>query len=331
MKRLLLNVFRLILVVVGLLYAFWGVDFGLLLATFKRYDPLAVVLALGWGGLLFFALGYRLNRLAGGRVTLGRGVVGSVLCQGFNNMLPTKLGEVAKVIYLSHHSSLSRAEALGVVFWERFLDLNMLLLLGLLSVALLGRGELLWPMTLVLVTFWGGLLFFAHWQGLSLRLIGFFPFAHLRNFLVELHGHIQERLGLRFVALGGGYTLAVWLLSVAQAMLVFYLVAALPITLLQALTVFVVATLGLSIPSTPGGIGLFEAAVVWSLGWFGIAREEALGAAVMMRMVVFVPTVLVTLWLLFSRHELGLLRLFRGEEHGNEATSPPSQKGATDH
>ena len=266
---------------------------------------------------MFLALGYRLARLAHGEVGIKTGCLGSIICHGLNNMLRTKLGELAKVIYLSHHSRLSRAEALGVVFWERFLDLNALLLLGLLPAALVGQGELLWPLGLGLLGLWGVLLLFGHWRTLSLRLIALFPFARLRAFLLELHGHLQARLSPVFLLAGGGYTLLIWLIAVAQAMLVFYWVADLPITPLQALTVFVVATLGLSIPSTPGGIGLFEAAVVLSLGWFGVAREEALGAALVMRMVVFIPTTLLTL-LLLSRQELGVMALLRRGESGSE-------------
>ena len=313
MKRLLGHLLRLGIGGAGLLYAFWGVDLGELAAVLGRYDPIAILGVLFLSGLLFVYIGYRLSLLAHGKFGTRAGTLGSVVCHGVNNMLPTKLGELAKAIYLSHHGNLSRAEALGVVFWERFLDLNAVLAVGLVPVALIGHEALLWPLALALLGFWTALLIFARWKQLPRRLIGLFPFERLRTFLLELHAHVDDRLAPGFLLLGAGHTALLWLLFIAQTLLTLYWVAGLEITPPQGVIVFVVTSLGMAIPSTPGALGVFEAAVVLSLGWFGVPKEEALGAAVVMHMIEFVPTVLLTLWLL-AREDLGLGALWRRRE-----------------
>jgi glycosyltransferase 2 family protein len=295
----------------GLIYAFWGVDLGTLATEMGRYDPFRIFGVLLFSALVFLYVGYRIARLALGKSSVTAGALGSVLCHGLNNLLPTKLGELAKAIYLSHHGTLSRAEALGVVFWERFLDLNAVLVVGLVPVALAGHPELLWPLAIALGAFWVLLLAFGRWKHLPGRLIGLLPFHRLRAFLLELYAQVNDRLAPAFLLESAWHTGVVWLLYVAQTLLVLFWVAQLPIEPAQALIVFVVSALGMAIPATPGGLGVFEAAVVASLGWFGVGKEEALSAAVTLHMIEFIPTVLLTLWLL-ARHETGLTGLLRG-------------------
>ena len=66
--------------------------------------------------------------------------------------------------------------------------------------------------------------------------------------------------------------------------------ASLPISIAAGLAVFAVASLGMAVPAAPGGIGVFEAAMVAALGWFGVDRHEALACALVTHMLQFVPT-----------------------------------------
>ena len=85
--------------------------------------------------------------------------------------------------------------------------------------------------------------------------------------------------------------------------------AGLSIPLAAALAVFAIASLGMAVPAAPGGLGVFEAAVVASLGWFDVPRGEALAAALVLHMLQFVPTTLAGVALLSrERLELGMLR-----------------------
>lgn len=313
-RRWLGNLGRLLLIGGGLSYAFWDADFVAIGEALTGYSGVAVAGTLAWTGLMFLALGYRLASLGGWRFTTLTGTAASLLCQGFNLMLPSKLGEVAKVIYLAGRSPLNYSDTLALVFWERFFDLNALLLFLLPALALYDEGRLLWPLLLAIPSIWLALILGKRFPQLADRIIAWLPtlvalpLARLRKAIVE--GATPRRL-----LTGTLQTLIFWGLSLGQLMLVLWWIADIDIEPLHALAVFTVATLGLAIPSTPGGLGVFEAAMVAALGWFGISQAEALGAAIMMRLLIFVPSIIFTL-ILLSQQDLGLRKLFKDGNEG---------------
>lgn len=302
---------RVLLVAAGLGYAAWGVDFGLLWTSLRGYAALPLITAQGAVVLVFVFMGLRLKLLATKPVTLGTTTLAALIGQGVNNMAPTRVGELVKAVYLARHGGISRAEALGVVFWERFLDLNALVLLGLIPVLIAGHAAALVPMLALVASIWVGMVALQRWPALLPWLLGALPFERLRAFLLDLSGQIQARARSEFLLRGVASTALLWAAHLLQAALVFWAVAALPLDLVQGLVVFVVAVLGLAVPSTPGGLGVFEAAMVLALGWYGIGREDALATAIVMRMIVFVPVTLLTLVVL-ARQETGFGELMRG-------------------
>ena len=83
--------------------------------------------------------------------------------------------------------------------------------------------------------------------------------------------------------------------------------AGLDITFEQSLAVFTVSLLGYVIPSSPGSIGIYEAAFVISLGWFGIPKESAFATGLLCHALQLVPSTIVGL-ILVARHS-GRMRL----------------------
>ncbi len=304
-KRYLSLALRFGLGAAGLLYAFWGVDFAKLTAVAADYNWFAVLAIVAFSFGVYVYLGYRLAVIAHWRSDVRVGALATVICHGFNNILPTKLGELAKAIYLSARGRLTKAEALGVVFWERFLDLNAILLLALLAMALMERNLFAVPLAAAIGGLWSALFVFRRWPAVPERLISWLPAERLRAFARELQSHVDTRFKARFLLRTAGQTGVVWLLYSVQALLILLWVAALDITFAQALVVFVVSGIGMSLPSTPGALGVFEAAVVLALSWYGVPKEQAIPAALVMHMIEYIPTTGLTL-LMLMRSDLGL-------------------------
>lgn len=305
LKRLFSLFLRFSLGAAGLVYAFWGVDFVKLAEVASAYNWLAVAGIVAFSFGVYVYLGYRLAVLAHWRSDVRVGALATVICHGFNNILPTKLGELAKAIYMSARGELTKAEALGVVFWERFLDLNAILLLALLAMGLMERNLLALPLALGISGLWIALIVFRRWPAAPERLISWIPGERLQVFARELQSHVDTRFEGRFLLRTAGQTGIVWLLYSVQALLILLWVAALDISFSQALVVFVVSGIGMSLPSTPGALGVFEAAVVLALSWYGVPREQAVPAALVMHMIEYIPTTGLTL-LMLMRSDLGL-------------------------
>lgn len=320
MSRTLLILAKLVLLTLCVAYVLWEIDPQAMLEAIRGYSPGAVAAILLFSVFANFFPGYRIHYLSHHRIGAIRGGLASILCHGVNNLLPGKLGELAKALYLSLGGRMKRAEALGIVFWERFLDINALLVFALIALVLSGQDLALLPFGLATLGFWGALFALRHWPALYHRVLAILPSERLRGFLLELREQIIRRMEARFLLGGGLHTLAVWLVYGTQTLLVLLWAAHLELTPSEALVVFVAAGLGASVPSTPGGLGVFEAAVVVTLGWFGIDKEEALTAALVLHFSEYIPTVLLTLPILFrSRiHLSGLTH--QGPETGD---APP--------
>lgn len=299
---------RLVLVIVCLGYAFWNVDPGTLLATLAGVDPLRVLLVTLFTALGYLALAVRLRLLSHQRLPLRTGLAASLVCLGVNNLLPAKLGEVAKALYLRQRGAMPLGEAAVIVGWERFFDLNVLVLMALAGAYPYLHDTLLVPVALALVAAWGvawGVLRF----GAPVRAaIARLPWARVRAFLYDVHEHLDTRMVRGILVTSALLSALVWLLYAAGSWLVLAWIFDLGLTAGQVLVVFVVAASGMAVPSSPGALGVYEAAVVLALGWFGVAPEQALAAALVMHAIQYLPTTLLALAVL-ARSGLRLDRL----------------------
>ena len=68
----------------------------------------------------------------------------------------------------------------------------------------------------------------------------------------------------------------------------------------------------MSIPSSPGAIGVYEASIMAPLIHFGVDKEQALASAIVLHMIQYIPTTIVAL-LIMLKTGLGT-RSFRLQE-----------------
>ena len=309
---------RIALVIGCLAYALWNVDPASLLETLANIDPLRVLLVTLFTGFGYVALALRLHVLSHQRLRMRTGLAASMVALGVNNLLPAKLGELAKALYLRERGAMPLSEAAVIVGWERFFDLNVLVLMALAGAYPYLHDTLLVPIALALLAGWGiawGVIRF----GTSVRrTIGRLPWPRLRSFLHDVHTHLDTRM-VRGTLIGTALlSMLVWLLYASGSWLVLAWVFDLHLAPAQVLVVFVVAASGMAIPSSPGGLGVYEAAIVLALGWFGVAPEQALAAALVMHAIQYLPTTLLGL-LVLSRSGIRLGRL----RHAAGSDTPP--------
>lgn len=285
----------------ALIYALAGVDLPLLWAALRGYALWAVGLSLCAVALDYACMGLRLHNLLPGSVPYGLSLKAVLLCVGYNNILPAKAGDAMKVFFLARKTGRSLLDISSIVLWERLLDVLSLLCVALLAYTLLGTGQrLLLPLLLVLG---GGCLFFCLrcWSAwFHAAYARFFP-GRMATLCARLHDQLID--GISLPRLVGGFllSLCIWSCYFASFVISLRLVAGLPLDGAQMLTVFAVTCLGMAIPSSPGGLGVFEGAMVLSLSWFGVEQSAALGIALYTHALHFLPAALAALLLNSSR------------------------------
>lgn len=243
----------------------------------------------------YLALGLRLKYMKIPALPFWHCVKAGLLCLGANNIFPAKAGEIIKAAWISRRNKIPLPMSLGIVFWERFFDVNMLMLMGVWTAWTLNIESGLLTGVLVLITIWIALLF-------AKKYPAFFPAIFSKIKIVKLTGFIdilQEEVNSNMTSKKLLWLLIstafVWMLYTAVGILSYKYIAKLHVTITQGICIFAVSSLGMLLPSTPGAIGVYEASTVLALSWFGIEKEQALGIALFNHALQFIPTTLLGL------------------------------------
>lgn len=221
-----------------------------------------------------------------------------------NTLIPLRLGEAMKM-YLGHRLygvPLTGIFAASVA--EKLADLLKLLLLGAIVVAfaagVLIQSSVLLPVAVLVFL---GVVTFILFRLYIVRVVKLLPKrGRLRRISIELHKHVGRYPVRRILTISVG----IWTLNVALVFFTFntYL-PGLHISLLDAATLLLILSLAIAIPSAPAGIGLFEAGIVAYLTQkSGAGNEAALAASAAFHLIITLPQLAITGWLLWRRAKL---------------------------
>jgi glycosyltransferase 2 family protein len=217
----------------------------------------------------------------------------------FNNVLPARAGEAARVLALNRRAGTSRAEAGATVVLERLYDVLCLLLLLFVTVPWLPSISWLRAAVVLGVVVATGLIaamvVLAVW---GLRPVHFAlrPLHRLPFLPSERIEHIGDRIGEglaavrqpRLVVAVLAWTTLSWLgiaLSVWFVMRGFHL----GLSFAAAVLVVVATNVAQILPSSPAAIGVYEAATLVALRPYHVSDSRALSYALVLHALNFLP------------------------------------------
>lgn len=212
---------------------------------------------------------------------------------GLNSVLPMRLGEVAKIYYARRFYRLSGARLLAAVVAEKFLDLTVLAVLailivvvGLKEISFFGVDEVV---ILSAVVALGGTLALLHRRydkSLDRRLSAW---PRIRAILASL----REQGRAHHLPALFSYTGLIWLFNIIVVYIGFF--GYLPLVetgLADAMALVLIVALAVAIPSTPAGLGVFEAGIVAYLTQvLHVSSEQAVASAIVFHLAVTLPQV----------------------------------------
>lgn len=255
-----------------------------------RLWPLAGSIAAGGVGLLM--LGLRLQLLARPIFRLRFGAAMRVILAmlATNNLLPLRLGELVKVVYLSRISGRSYATCLVLTVAERLLDLTLVFAIGItaLKVGLFGgeglEGIAIGALLVLLV-----ILALVVASQAPTRIASWLKLTEAKDHgrrWMRLLGRIGEGLLEGLGSLGGPRQLA----ALALVTIGYWIMGLLAVTgllvacsaqidrVVGALVVTTAASLGALLPAAPGGLGTYH--YFASEGLISVGEEPAVAGAV---------------------------------------------------
>ena len=262
-------------------------------------DLIGAVVAMG---AVYLVQAVRWRVIASGRASRGRYVGLVVSGVAANNVLPGRLGDGLRGVWLARAEGIASGRALATVVFDRAADVVALVTLLAISLPFTVR-----PTWLVKVGIGG--------VGLAALVAGFLIAARVVARMHERADRVRSRarrvardlldglseppsarrivvaLALSFVA-WGVWSVGAWL--VARSLRI-------DLSVVDALLVAAVINLGVAIPSSPGFVGTYQWLGVSTLSLLHVSRDNALSFSILLHASWFVPTTLAGGLILTSR------------------------------
>jgi uncharacterized protein (TIRG00374 family) len=233
-----------------------------------------------------------------------REVLGALLVgYFFNNLLPLRAGEAARVLALKRRAGSSRAEAGATVVVERAYDVLSLLVLLFVAAPLLPAVSWLGAAavfaaavavaiaaTIVVVAVYGERPLLAMLR--PLRRVAPVSEERLERVAVSAVGGLAGLRNPRIAVAAFVWTTLSWLAlaaSCAALLAGFNTGLSTEDIILAGLLVVIATNLALVLPSSPAAIGVFEAATLVALGAYGVSDSVALSYALVLHALNLVP------------------------------------------
>lgn len=250
-----------------------------------------------------------------------------MISYALNTIFPARLGELARAYVIGETESLSKSLAFSTIIVEKVLDvltllLFLVILLPLVSVPSWVRRPALIMAPLVLCLF-AIILALTYQRQRTIGLVSSFlthiPRVGGERLLRSLDSALAGFDSLRSVRTSTvlwGWSLAVWI-TAALFILFFMYAFHIEAPPSAAVLVLCVTALGMTVPSSPGYIGVYHWLVVSTLLIFNVDREVALSFAFALHALTFLPLTLMGIACMM-RENYSLQRLERGALAGSQ-------------
>ena len=232
----------------------------------------------------------------------------------FNNILPSRAGEVPRIFALGHRTGVSKVEIGGTIVVERLLDVFTIAIAALIAWPWLPDAPWVQALCVVCAIIVAGFVACAvaiwilrrrarNLAEAALRHVPFISDERAGTITASLARGVNILSAPRRLALALGLSAVVWIVTVLSV-LVLFPTFDLPLSISSAWLIVIATSLALTVPSTSGGLGVYEAAVLASLVAGGVAASTALAFALVLHAVNFLPvslTGVLAAWGSFAR------------------------------
>ncbi len=296
-KQKIITAAGFIISIVLLYFSLRGIEFRQLAQAIVHADITFAFLPLCFVFLCLTLCSYRWSRIIGGNARLRDAFIALIIGLFMNNVLPARIGEVARGYAISKRRAIPFTYAVSTVFIDRVFDL-----LGLLSIAFLFFPSQALPSSvskalyaLVAIFVVCVLVLFAVSREKTARMIAAFLEHFGRPSLHKLAIRVLEiQENLRRISTPGQIALFI-VLSVANwlsmSTALYFSLKTLGVSLPFAYAPFVCALLnmGLAVPSSPGYIGVYQFLLVYLLAIFGIPKTQSFAVSLFFHASWYIP------------------------------------------
>lgn len=324
-------IFGVTISLVSLLYALHNINVYETINVLRKAGPYWLILSIASVFFGIYCKAFRWKKMLHAfSISIKVSHLGLILfaSHALNTIFPIRVGELYRIYMASYkNKEVGIIQSLGVIFLEKILDLSILIIF-LLSIVIffpypewVGKNDIVISVIVCIILiciFWIGLRkrifqklcewFFLKFQGnLRVSMIGYITSLDSFSFNKKNYSMLINFIFLSFI---------IWFIAAITNYLTFMAVK-ISLPFFVSIILLVLLQLGISIPSLPGKIGIFEAICVIVLKSYNISHNEALGFAILLHIIVYLPAMLVGLVVLLyfgiSNHSNQLTKGFHLE------------------
>lgn len=301
MKKLIFRILQTFVIALLIWWLFHDIDIPQLFHAIAKLHGNGIILTLLAVIASDMAIAFRWYYLSRYRHPFLACVSANMLAFFLNTFIPAKMGDLSKIYYLSKNACIDPKESSAIFIIERFFDVIILGFMLLFSTIYVVHNTIL-TLTAFILFGLAVLFFYAIYHRPFLKkLIRSLPMAKFRTLLYRIALMITHNLTPKRALATLLLTLVMWMLYYLSSIVFFTYATSFHLTLIQ---IFIATTFAFSfaaIPLTPGGIGTFQAAFVFVLGWYGIPKEEALSASMVLQFLSILPATVYSIFLFFTK------------------------------
>lgn len=309
-KGRILTILGFLISALLLVFSLKGVQTKEIWMTLKKADLLLLFVPLVFIFSAVTICSFRWSRVAGNGTRVRETFVSLLIGLFVNNVLPVRIGELARGYVLSRKRDLSFTYAFSTVLLDRFFDLTGLLLLTFLFFPGTNLPHHVSQAIRLLV----GLLIVC--VGLIIVLSQERVANHISSKLVRLETSFLKKFAHRVLEVQenlkriGSPAMILFLIALSfctwfsMAVALYFVTRTLGVNVPFACIPFVCAMLnmGLTIPSSPGYVGVYQYLLVYLLSIFGVPKAEGFTVSLLYHASWYIPYTLLGFIFLVTEH-----------------------------
>lgn len=309
-KGKILSALGIVISAVLLFFSLKGVQGKEIWLTLKNADPILLFVPLAFIFSAVTICSFRWSRVAGNGTRVRETFVSLLIGLFVNNVLPVRIGELARGYVLAKKREVSFTYAFSTVLLDRFFDLTGLLLLTFLFFP----GQSLPPHVSMAIRALVGLLIVC--VGLIIVLSQERIAKRISSRLIRLETSFLKKSAHRVLEvqenlkrIGSPLTIlflvalsfCTWL---SMAVALYFVTLTLGVDVPFTVIPFVCALLnmGLTIPSSPGYVGVYQGLLVYLLSIFGVPKAEGFTISLLYHASWYVPYTVLGFVFLVTEH-----------------------------
>jgi len=288
---------KLLLFLVIAYYLFNDIDINKFLALLDSFNIFGIFISMFSVLISDIMLGARWQFLSKNRCSYAASFEVSVVAGFLNFILPAKLGEISKLVYLKRLYNIRFSSSIIVLFIERSMDMLVLAVVTLMATSIFLENESARNVAILIIILMAFAIFTLNTKFFQ-QVLNYIPIRSVKIFLKRSLSNIRRQLNLLSLIMGLGYSFILWISYFFTVWLFFEYATNIHLLLIDVFIIFTISSIAMSIPLAPGGLGTYQAGLIFALDLYGVDKETALAVGIILHIILLAPSALLALWVI---------------------------------